>query len=324
MRTTSTSNDTEDLVEELRVVLEKERTLRETGFNSEGVSDSEDTDLEDLEDYYKLSRSIKSLETYTTCLMDLLPSMEDTLSFANQANDEEQASIPLDFHVSGPSRTYILNIYDRFSKANQKLVERLGEANWQRHTALRNGPTKEAETVSPAAEETPKSVFIPVSLFQDFGLGSSLPAQTSYAATSASHTSFISSQADEEGGRLKVPPTPEAVSKGMPFICEICGQMLSQIKTRIDWKYDRVPSLLLKEDCLLTSLDDMFSQTSDHTSVHSPNVKMHLRRSRPGKCGKPTSLTNIVPIPFCAARFVPAAFQGNKERPISKLRMAHN
>jgi hypothetical protein len=94
--------------------------------------------------------------------MDLLPSMEDTLIFAEQANNKDQASSPLEFHVSGPSRTYILNIYDRFSNANPRLVERLGEANWQRHIALRNGLTKQAEGVTTAIEEAPKSVFNPV------------------------------------------------------------------------------------------------------------------------------------------------------------------
>ena len=175
--------------------------------------------------------------------MDLLPSMEDTLNLATQAKDENEVPSSLDFHISDPARTYILNIYDRFSKADPRLVERLGEANWQRHIALRNRPIKQAAGVAVAIEEAPRSVFIPVSLFQDSGLGSSLPAQTSYAPTSASHLSFISSQADEGGGGLKVPPTPKAVSKAIPFSCEICGQTLSRIKNRVDWKYDKIPFL---------------------------------------------------------------------------------
>jgi hypothetical protein len=251
--------------------------------------------------------------------MDLLPSMEDTLIFADQVNDKDQASSPLEFHVSGPSRTYILNVYDRFSNANPRLVERLGEANWQRHIALRNRLTKQAEGVTTAIEEAPKSIFNPVSLFRDSGLGSSLPAQTSYAPTFVSHTSFVSSQAGEDGGGLKVPPTPKAVSKGIPFSCEICGQTLSRIKNRIDWKYDRTPPLSQQEDCLLTFLDATFSQTLNHTFVLSLTVKMPLERSRLGECGKPTSLTNIVSILFCVVQFVLAVFQRKKERAISKL-----
>jgi hypothetical protein len=323
VRSSSTGKNIEDLVKELVVVLEKERILREMEPDSEGVSDSGNMDLEDHEGYDRLSMSISSLATYTTCLMDLLPSMEDALNFASQANYEDEASSRLDFHVSGPSRTYILNIYDRFSKANPRLVERLGEANWQRHIALRNRPTKQAESVAAAIEEASKSVFIPVSLFQDSGLGSSLPVQTSYAPTSASHTSFVSNQADEDSGVLGVPPTPKAVSKAIPFSCEICGQTLTRIKNRIDWKYDRIPPLPQQEDCLLTSSDDMFSQISNHIFALSLTVKMHLEHFRPGKCGKPTSLTNIVPILFCAAQFVLAVFQRKKERPTSRLRTEH-
>jgi hypothetical protein len=186
--------------------------------------------------------------------MDLLPSMEDTLYLASKAKDEDQTSLPLEFHVSGPARTYILNIRDRFPQADSQLVERLGEANWQRHIALRGRPMQ-ADSSDAPVEELAKSVFLPVSLFQDSGLGSSLPAQTSYAATSASHTSFISSQADEEGGGLRVPPTPKAVSKGIPFSCETCGQTLSQIKNRVDWKYERFR---------LYDMGKLFATTASH------------------------------------------------------------
>jgi hypothetical protein len=241
VKSISTGEGIEDLVRELGILLEKARILRENDIDSEGVSDGDNTDLEDHEDRKKLSSSLNSLSTYTTCLMDLLPSMEDTFNFTGQARDEDDSSSPLDFHVSGPARTYILNIFDRFSKANPELVERLGEANWQRHITLRNGITKKAESAHVVIEVAPKSVFVPVSLFQDSGLGTSLPTHTSYAGTSASHTSFVSSQADEEGRGLRVPPTPKAVSKGIPFSCEICGQTLSQIKNRIDWKYERTP-----------------------------------------------------------------------------------
>jgi hypothetical protein len=236
VRSTSISEGVEDLVGELRIVLEKARIFRENDIDCEGVSDGDNMDLEDNDDRDRLSMSISSLATYTTWLMDLLPAMEDTLNFASQAKGEDESSSLLDFHVSGPARSYILKILDRFPKANPQLVERLGEANWQRHVALRNGVTKEAEGTHVVIEEAPKSVFVPVSLFQDSGLGTSLPAHTSYAATSVSHTSFVSSQADEEGGGLRVPHTPKAVSQGIPFTCEICGQTLSQIKNRIDWK----------------------------------------------------------------------------------------
>jgi hypothetical protein len=324
VKSTLIGEGVEDLVRELRILLEKARILRENDLDSEGVSDGDNTDLEGHEDRERLSMSISSLATCTTCLMDLLPSMEDTLNFASQAKDKDESSHPLDFHVSGPARSYILNIFDRFSKANPQLVERLGEANWQRHIALRNGLAKEAEIVHVVIEEAPKSVFVPVSLFQDSGLGTSLPAHTSYAATSASHTSFVSSQADEESRGLRVPPTPKAVSKGIPFSCEICGQTLGQIKNRIDWKYYIIPHFTQQEDCLLTSLDDMFSQISNRTFALSRTVKMHSELFQPGKCGRLMSSTTIVLISLYAAQFVLAAFQRKrKSRPIPEPSTEH-
>jgi hypothetical protein len=85
-------------------------------------------------------------------------------------------------------------------------------------------------------QEVPKSIFVPVSLYHDSGLGSSMPAQSSHAATVASHSSFVSSLAEDNTGNLRVPSTPKEVSKGIPFKCNICGHVLSRIRNRVDWK----------------------------------------------------------------------------------------
>jgi hypothetical protein len=175
--------------------------------------------------------------------MELLPSMENAIAYTRQTNLDDEATSAIAFQVSGPARTYVLNVYDRFARADTRLVERLGEANWQRHTALRATSTQEnepAEISSTATvigyQEIPKSVFKPVSLFHDSGMGTTIPANSSYAATVASHSSFVSSLADKDSGSLRVPPTPKEVSQGIPFACEICGHILSRIKNRIDWR----------------------------------------------------------------------------------------
>ena len=218
--------------DELRATTEKLRLLLENATERDSDSGSETEDEEDNNpEYMQLSHVVSALKTYTTCLMDLLPSMEDTL-LCSQTVREDHNKAPVEFHVSGPARTYIINISHQFEKADIRLVERLGEANWQRHTAIRNGLEAQIE-----GEEIPKSIFRPVSLFQDSALGSSMPAQSSYAATIASHSSFVSSLADAENGHLRVPKTPWEVSHGIPFDCEICGHMLIKIKNRIDWKY---------------------------------------------------------------------------------------
>lgn len=202
-----------------------------------------------MTDYDSFSDAISSLKVYVDCLMDLLPSMENTLSLIGEKDFSNKTASRLAFQVSGPARSYVLRVYDKFEKANTRLVERLGEANWQRHVSLRmnHRPNMHAlpealeelidETVEEVVEEAPKSVFVPVSLFQDSRLGSTLPAYSSYTATVASHSSFVSSLEDGENGELRVPPTPKEVFDEMPFDCTICGHTLNKIKSRIDWKY---------------------------------------------------------------------------------------
>jgi len=71
-----------------------------------------------------------------------------------------------------------------------------------------------------------QSAFAPVSKFHDSGLGTSM----------ASHSSFVSTEAESSLGRLRVPPTPDAVGNGLSFDCFVCGQRQAKIKNRVDWK----------------------------------------------------------------------------------------
>ena len=141
---------------------------------------------------------------------------------------------------------------EKFQQAQTQLVERLGEASWQRHRDVRqrrdqiNNATEELPSPAVAegdgdGEQMPHSMFRPYSSFHDSGIGTSVPAQTTYAA---SHASFQSS--NTEGGRtfLRVPPTPGEVSIDKPFQCCYCGNVLLKIKNRVDWKWVFFPSYL--------------------------------------------------------------------------------
>ena len=85
--------------------------------------------------------------------------------------------------------------------------------------------------------QVPHSLFRPYSAFHDSGIGTSVPAQTSYAQ---SHTSFLSSNTEGEHGSPRVPPTPVGVSAGKPFQCYLCGHVLSSIKNRVDWEVSTI------------------------------------------------------------------------------------
>lgn len=238
--------DTE-LVTELKVLLEKGKLITDPDSESDEESSQETTRAS----YHnKLAQTISILNTYITCLMDLLPSMEKTLSYTKSPNLDKTPPQVAEFHVSGPAKAYVLRVYDRFQRADSRLVKRLGEANWQRHIALRKTQEYEhdglevvqaaVKELAPVArdKEAPRSVFIPVSLFNDSGIGSSVPAaRSSYAATTVSHSSFVSSLAQDDHDGLRVPPTPKEVLSGIPFTCDICGHILSRITNRVDWKY---------------------------------------------------------------------------------------
>lgn len=170
--------------------------------------------------------------------MDLLPSMEQT--YKNAGNPSlllEEGTGKPSFHVTEAAKPYVLQIHDKFRNAKALLVERLGEANWQRFVRVRRhmAPDVDGDVTNDLVAGA-CSTFNPASKFHDSGLGRSLQATSSFAPTVASHSSFISSHAENGRSCARVPPTPTEVGEGMPFECFICKQTLTKIKHRVDWK----------------------------------------------------------------------------------------
>ena len=133
---------------------------------------------------------------------------------------------------------YVKLIREKFKQAHCKLVERLGEANWQRHRDVRD----KIENTELFPEERKRlgggssiecSLFRPYSDFHDSGIGTSVPAQTEYAP---SHTSFLSSNTEGEHAPLRVPKEPSEVGARKPFQCFLCRDVILNVKNRIDWK----------------------------------------------------------------------------------------
>jgi hypothetical protein len=284
-----TSQEIQHQLKELSILLEKAKLITDNEDELLGSVDGQ------LTEGISHGQIIKSLNTSVKCLMDLLPSMENTLNHpyaADGGHDDNIVTTPVAFQVSGPAKTYVLNVYDRFAKADAHLVERLGEANWQRHVALRSALGQEGVMLdsTPGVQEVPKSLFVPISMFHDSGLGSS-HARSSFAATVASHSSFVSSLAENETGGMRVPSTPKEVFGNIPFVCDICGHLLSRIKNRIDWKY--VPSLIhCCKILLIARQGDMFSRISSHIFARFQIVKMSFSCSRLVSCGKSTNLAS--------------------------------
>jgi hypothetical protein len=170
---------------------------------------------------------------------------------AAQEEGESHHDLPT-FEVSSPATSYVRNIHDKFPLADTKLVERLGEANWQRHIFIRNRNGQEPNAIP---QEAPRYDFHTISIFDDSGIGTSLPTQPSapslsshfYKASGAnslptrphyapSLSSYMSRSSDLDAGYFRMPPTPREVSQQRPFTCFICGRVVDHIKNRIEWK----------------------------------------------------------------------------------------
>ena len=224
----ATRQELRRLVEQARTVAdsrELELGLGDVGEDSE--SDTEDED--DVESSYD-GVLVRKLAQHTSWLTQLSSTIEQ--DYVRAKVRQKRAVYPpvVPFSVSGPALFYVGLVQDKFPTAERKLVERFGEANWQRHINIRNQLDPDTPTAEkPAAH----SVFRPHSAFHDSGIGTSVPAHTTYAA---SHTSFRSTASESARGSVSVPETPVEVNAGKPFQCFLCKTMLSNIKDREHWK----------------------------------------------------------------------------------------
>lgn len=195
-------------------------------------SDIDDDSVLSLSGDYNLGDDLRSR---VQLILDLTPTLESTIEHQKRMLHNQLYIEQSSFAASGPARNYISLVHDKFPKASQKLKERLGEANWQRHLNVRRRMNQAAGDGNGDAITT-GSVFQPKTLFHDSGIGTTIAAKSQYAQTEASHTSFMSSIAQHEKGSLRVPPTPKEVGSGEQFKCYICGVLQTRIKNRISWK----------------------------------------------------------------------------------------
>ena len=230
--------------------------------NSIGAKAIEDGEKSDDE-----SEVDELLACHVDCLLDLLPTMEQTLAHLKsvQNHAETLSGASISFAVSSLALPWVKYVSDRFTKAETTLVERLGESNWQRFATVRarmeqvainsdSSSTVDEKILRDTFKDEGVAVFKPHSLFHDSGLGSSMP--TRYAVSIASHTSFVSSIGADQTSALRVPITPKEVDTGDPFNCDLCGHLLFKIKNRVDWKIhvfaDLQPYICTFESCLVT------------------------------------------------------------------------
>lgn len=161
--------------------------------DSTSPSSSESSDIESEAEAGttddRIESFLRSIQTRTKLLMEICPSLEQTYCHSNKLTKPLAIGAPV-FHVSEAAKHYVRKVYDRFPAGDVRLIERLGEANWQRHQKLRM-----LDDISvPLFNEKPrelalvKSIFRPASTFRDSALGASLPATSNFTPSLASHT----------------------------------------------------------------------------------------------------------------------------------------
>ena len=225
----------EDTRQDLSALIEQAQAVASNKSLNSSHSDVEENSGSDTEDDDDIGGSydsllVRKLAQQTSWLNQLSTTIEQNYNRAKLRQKRAVYPPVVPFSVSGPAQFYVGLVQDKFQKAERKLVERFGEANWQRHVNIRN----QLDSETPAAEESAAhSLFRPHSAFYDSGIGTSVPAHTTYAA---SHTSFRTSASESARGSIRVPSTPVEVDAGKPFQCFLCKMTLSHIRNRIDWK----------------------------------------------------------------------------------------
>ena len=224
------------LVEQTKVIISSRNIV--AAPNSSDCADGPDTEQDNSSDDDDTTTVAEELRLQTQWLMQLGPVLEQNLISAQKARMQVSLPEPVSFSVSGPAKIYVSLVREKYKQAPNQLVERLGEANWQRHMSVRTSmkaSTNDAEEIPAPLEDltVSRSLFRPYSTFHDSGIGPSIPAQTEYAP---SHTSYQSSNTEERRELIRVPATPVEVNDGKPFQCFLCKCVLSNIRNRVDWK----------------------------------------------------------------------------------------
>lgn len=177
--------------------------------DSDHVSDSDASDC---------SRSdiLGDIRSYTICLMELVPSMERTFShMLLEESQTKQQVTTASSQVSESAQPYVQNIFDKFPGADIKLIERLGEANWKRHTIVR----LRMDEVSSHTKAVPDK-----------------DLDVLHAASEALDYSIESSKADRQDKSPTFSSTPFEVNTKDSSQCKICGKWTKNITQRIAWR----------------------------------------------------------------------------------------
>lgn len=243
-------------------------------YDTDYDSDS-DSDVESSASEEDINEIVEDLKTYMESLVDLSRSLDYPAMDTTIIEDLGATLIDELSGVSEPARPFVLMIKDRFPSLEINLVRNLGEANWQRRQRLREklSVAPVMPGTNPLADDNSSSGDTVVGLerhvaYDEVTLASTLRSSLSIPSTyesittgsgfsdpsifdnqsssaprarrpysiAESMTSFATSRADGlEYGQRRIPNMPDH-EYDAPFQCYICGDILTTIRHRTDWK----------------------------------------------------------------------------------------
>ncbi|KAF2708356.1 hypothetical protein K504DRAFT_382015, partial [Pleomassaria siparia CBS 279.74] len=196
--------------------------------SSDSGSDSSEDDNDDNDDN-RIIDIVSDIKNYTQCLVELNAALEYPATDPYLEDNETSTRRSKKHHAYD---YYTGLLVEKFPSASPDVVTCLGKANWDRYQRMQlersnNLNASNIRTLYEAVSFVAKS-HLDSSEFQDSGLGTSIPAQTSaYAATISSFMSSIS-----DGKHIHVPPLPAEAKNGEPFECCACAKYIQATTNR--------------------------------------------------------------------------------------------
>lgn len=239
-------------------------------YDSDPDSDTESSASDD-----NVDEIIEDMRAYMESLIDLSPSLDHPAMDSTIIEDLGAVMIDELSGISEPARPFALIIKDRFPSLEIGLVRKLGEANWERRQRLRqklsvapvvtgnpslgDDNSSSGDTVvgrrrqiapddATLASTVRSSLSVP-STYESITTGSAfsdpsifdnqsipVPRTSRPYSFAESMTSFATSMADGLGyGQRRIPNMPDH-DYDAPFQCPICGDVVTRIRHRADWK----------------------------------------------------------------------------------------
>ncbi|KAL2869650.1 chromatin remodelling complex Rsc7/Swp82 subunit-domain-containing protein [Aspergillus lucknowensis] len=242
-------------LEDINPLVEKAAVILSENDTSDSSTDS-DTDSDTSSISEAEGNQQGRLRCYIACLLELGPAIEKQIANIQFKLDRQALPAMNPFSLSEDAQPFAIRIKDRyvgpyprigvvvlttrrFKDAKVPLVERLAEANWERSVRLmthaEEGNAEDQITPARSVPATAMTLFKPFSIFHDSGLGTSVPSRSHYAATVASHSSYITVAAEEDEGRPRVPSLPPEGLNRQNFQCPFCSSYI-KCRDRIEWK----------------------------------------------------------------------------------------